>query len=100
MRCHPPFSSPERNDDYMGTVRPGVHDQWFQAPSLGLAKTRRVQLTFGVLSAGVRSWLSKHRSPSASASAIVSFAETSNIRLPGGTGPCRRVMDTRPPIRT
>jgi hypothetical protein len=61
---------------------------------------RRVQLTPDCRNEDSAARLRVQKRPAHCASAIVSSPETSNMRRPGGIGPCRSDIITMPPLRT
>ena len=68
--------------------------------SLFFWNAKRVQLTPACRNDASASRFSLQKRFDRRANAIVSSAETSNMRRPGGIGPCRSDMITMPPLRT
>ena len=81
------------------TAGPGQTPRYAEPDAL-LRNARRVQLTPGWRNEGSASRFNVQKRFERCASVIVSSADTSNMRRPGGTGPCRSDMITTPPLRT
>jgi hypothetical protein len=68
--------------------------------SVSFWNARRVQLTPGCRNEDSASRFSVQNRLERCVNVIVSSADTSNMRRPGGIGPCRSDMITVPPLRT